>query len=577
MAGPLESSAMSPTPSPTDPAARREPIVIASFTVVGGLLRLWSVGRLGLVHFDEGIYAMAGTWVLSPRGLAGIDPTVISYAPPGFPFLVGLSYGLFGVGDIPAILVSIVMGTLTIPIAGWLGHRTFGRGAGAAASALAAMSGPHIAFSRMALTDASFLFFWLVAIGQGQRFLERPGPWRAFALGIAVGVAQLFKYNGWLAGVVVALSAVVWTAARRDARTRHNQLRLWGWGALAAAVAAVVYLPWFAFVESHGGYAALLAHHRSYLGGPSSWPGHLWIQWGQAFALSCGQHWIALGSLSAIAGLVACVGLIGESRRITALRIIEAGGLAGWLAGFRAMSLGGVAALIVLARKREEWPSRSVIVPTAGWCLLAAMTPFYHPYARLMLPLQGLAWILMAGALTRLFQIAASQVRPEIYPRYGFGLTILLLAVYLEPGTRVSPGWNIPMTETSDSLRRACRSIASQLPKNLTTLRLHARPPVTFYLSGVVPVAPRPTPEAALAPGDPGTWVLLDSAMTGQGGLAGNLPASLLDLWEPAREFPTTLNLPTLLDVDPTAPSDGPKRRSAPLFLFRPKRPGVAR
>ena len=63
-------------------------------------------------------------------GIAAFDPTVISYAPPGYPLLVGLAYGLLGVGDIPAILVSIVAGTLTIPVVGWLGYRTFGRGAG---------------------------------------------------------------------------------------------------------------------------------------------------------------------------------------------------------------------------------------------------------------------------------------------------------------------------------------------------------------------------------------------------------------------------------------------------------------
>src|SRR5262249_45483173 len=160
--------------------------------------------------------AMAGTWVLSPRGLGGLDPTVISYAPPGFPFLVGLVYGLFGAGDVSAILVSIIDGTLTIPVAGWLAYRTFGRGAGAAASAFAALSGPHIAFSRMALTDVSFLLVWLIAIGQGQRFVERPGPSRAAALGIAVGAAQLFKYNGWLAGIVVALGAALWTALHPD-------------------------------------------------------------------------------------------------------------------------------------------------------------------------------------------------------------------------------------------------------------------------------------------------------------------------------------------------------------------------
>ena len=172
---------------------------------------------------------MAGTWVLSPQGArAAWTRRSISYAPPGFPFLVGLAYGLLGVSDVSAILVSIVAGTLTIPVVGWLAYRTFGRGAGAAASAFAALSGPHIAFSRMALTDASFLLFWLLAIGQGQRFLERPGFPRAVVLGLAVGVAQLFKYNGWIAGVVVALGAALWVAPppRANAPRRRNGRRL---------------------------------------------------------------------------------------------------------------------------------------------------------------------------------------------------------------------------------------------------------------------------------------------------------------------------------------------------------------
>ena len=111
--------------------ADREILIIAVLTVVGGVLRLWGLGRLGLVHFDEGIYAIAGLWAVSPRSLAGLDPTVISYAPGGFPFLVGLAYLGLGVSDIAAILVSIVAGTLTIPavaLAG-AGERS-GRGPG---------------------------------------------------------------------------------------------------------------------------------------------------------------------------------------------------------------------------------------------------------------------------------------------------------------------------------------------------------------------------------------------------------------------------------------------------------------
>ena len=193
-------------------------------------------------------------------------------------------------------------------MAAWLARRTFGPGAGAAAAAFAALSGPHIAFSRMALTDASFLLFWLVAIGLGQRFLERPNPARAVSLGLAVGLAQLFKYNGWISGVIVAASAVVWLLFHpREWRTR-SMAATWGWGLLAAIVAAVVYWPWFRFVESHGGYAALLAHQRSYLGGLSSWPGHWSLQLAQERFLSGGPVWLACAGLAAALAMLISTG-----------------------------------------------------------------------------------------------------------------------------------------------------------------------------------------------------------------------------------------------------------------------------
>src|SRR5262249_45899670 len=154
---------------------------------------LWSVGRLGLLHFDEGIYAASGFWIFSRNGFLDLDPSVIAYAPPGFPFLVGLSYFLLGARDLSAILVSIASGTLTVPTVAWLARRTFGNGAGVAAAAFAAISGAHVAYSRMALTDATFLLCWLLALVAGQRFLERPSAARAFFLGLAVSAAQLVK------------------------------------------------------------------------------------------------------------------------------------------------------------------------------------------------------------------------------------------------------------------------------------------------------------------------------------------------------------------------------------------------
>ena len=230
---------------------------------------------------------------------------MIAYAPPGFPFLVGLSYFVLGVGDLSAILVSIVAGPLTIPAVAWLARRTFGSGAGGVAAAFAALSGAHVAFSRMALTDASFLLFWVLALIQGQRFLERPGAVRAVLLGLAVGAAQLFKYNGWLAGVnrraVGRLLAGHFILANGGPARRRPP----GAGAsLAALVAAIVYWPWFAFVQSHGGYGALLAHQRGYLGGLAPGPAISRPSSRRHVHFPAEPIWLASAGLAAAAGVL---------------------------------------------------------------------------------------------------------------------------------------------------------------------------------------------------------------------------------------------------------------------------------
>src|SRR5436189_2149171 len=89
--------------TPRASTLRREAIASLILTLVGAVLRLWSAGRLGLTHFDEGIYALAGLWSLSPHGLAALDRSIIAYAPPGLPILVGLGYLVLGVGDLVAI------------------------------------------------------------------------------------------------------------------------------------------------------------------------------------------------------------------------------------------------------------------------------------------------------------------------------------------------------------------------------------------------------------------------------------------------------------------------------------------
>ncbi|WP_165230860.1 ArnT family glycosyltransferase [Aquisphaera insulae] len=561
---------------------RREALVIAGATLLGMLLRLYNLPRLGLVHFDEGIYAIAGLWPFRPAGLAGIDLSVIPYAPIGFPFLVGASNLALGPSDVSAILVSIAAGTLTIPAAAWLARRTYGLGAGGATAWIVALSCFHIAFSRMALTDASFLLAWVVGLGLAGRFLDDPGIISAIGLGVAVGVAQLIKYNGWLLGAAVIAVAI---GELVDPRSRSNRLRagrLWGYGVAAAVVAALIYAPWFRFVAAHGGYGALLAHHRSYIGGPGTWLDHLGIQFEQADALSGGRGWQLAGCLAAVAS--ACF-VSPPSSRAEARKALGIGLL--------------VPPAVLLPR--FLWAASAVSLPAAwggrpssrllgvAWLILSLLTPFYHPYARLWLPLQLLIWVQVSGLMAAVLSRSRSHA-PELaasLSRYSRGMRLdvalhwLLLTVLLAPclvrgpitaARSAGPGpW-----ESTDSLKRAVRKSLEVIPSGVPGLRVLARPAIIYYLAGKVPVRVEPGLAGLLEADRTGEWALVDAAQLDQEGDRKKAAASLLERWELVREFPSSLSLPALLDRDPLA-----SRResiesmiSVPLRLLRPRSPG---
>lgn len=574
-------------PPRLDSGLFRESLIVIALTLFGAVIRLWSLGRVGLIHFDEGIYALAGLWVFSPRGLLGLDPNLVAYSPPGYSILVGLSYLFFGVGDVAAVLVSIVAGTLSIPAVGWVARRTFGCGAGAAAAALTALSGAHIAFSRMALVDACFLLFWVLAIGQGQRFLESPKLSRALALGTAVGIAQLFKYNGWVSGMIVALTAGLWLLIHPTERKSRTTIATWGWGFVAALVAAIVYWPWYQFVESHGGYSALLAHQRSYLGGLTSWPGHWSIQLDQAAALSGGSVWLGCGGIAASLGMLLSVGDFRARGRLLLRVLVDAISLSAlclipvvswWVCLF------WIAIALIQRKGIETLPSYLLLT---GWVTLSVLTPFYHPYARLWLPVQALGWIVMGGVFVSI------RTSVEIAGR-GCRWTCSLASdplpwfavVCIVSGVSEAISADLPRQTTpirvlgpSDSIRLACRAIQTELPQDVKGLRVFARRPVTFYLaSGGVPVFPQPDLDHLLsAPGDRSFWTLLDMAMLRQDNVSEeNLSHSLAN-WTVIRDFPTTLNMATLLDIEPAAANDESVNVIASLRLMRPRRAGEVR
>ena len=53
---------------------RRALAAIAACSLVGAALRITRLGRLGLVQFDEGIYAIAGLWSVLPGDWTASTP-----------------------------------------------------------------------------------------------------------------------------------------------------------------------------------------------------------------------------------------------------------------------------------------------------------------------------------------------------------------------------------------------------------------------------------------------------------------------------------------------------------------------
>jgi 4-amino-4-deoxy-L-arabinose transferase-like glycosyltransferase len=561
---------------PSPPLSGSEWLPVTVLTVIAAVVRLAGFGRLGLDHFDEGIYASTALGMLGPAGLAGIDPGLIPYSPPGYPVLVGLAYRLLGPSDRAAIAISILAGIAAVPIVAWLGRRAFGPGYGVAAAAFAAVSMPHVTFSRMALTDATFLLAWLVAIGAGGRFLEKPGPTRALVLGLAVGLAQLVKYNGWLAGAIVLATALLGAVISPEDRSRGRLARTFGWGTLAALIALLVDWPWIRFVEARGGYASLIEHQRGYFDGPSAWPSNWLLQLRQLVALHSSIGEALPGPLLAILGLFGMSFLSGRHQRRSSLAHVAI--VLGIFALSRASIYWWLGAGLALFLLGDERPA--VRLFGVWWIALTILTPMYHPYARLWLPLEASGWIMAGLVVAWLFGWGGEwpgwdglrEHRARIASTALAVLASWLVPSMIPPRARPLPG-GIPESRT---LRAAAHQVVASLPAEVTSVRVLGRPPLLFYLApdlarrGVILERLASSDDLLSAPSE--GWAVVDAALLRQEGERLRRLERLLPKWEVVAGVPSTLSPATLLDVDPRAAVGDLSAREEPLYLLRPRR-----
>ena len=355
--------------------------IIISLCLIGIVIWAWRLPELGIIHFDEGVYLISGKWSVVPG--ATFYPLQTQFSPPLYIILIGFSYWLSGgPSDTAAILVNIIFGVASILLLWWITRRWFGRGAAIASAVLLTLSEFHISYSRMALTDVLFGFFFLLSLALIALTLERGSFRWAIVSGLVVGATLNTKYHGYFPIIIgFAVLIGVFILDRRQERAYWTR-RIICW-MIIVAVAVLCYLPWFLYVENQpGGYLALLRYQRLFLD-PHWLSNLLW----QAKNLLFFEGW--LSRISPFVAYLLTLVVLQSKRQINWIVVL----LVGIILLALGLSLGGIT-LVVLASliavphmlKKNLYFSLTIL---GSLGFLTLMTPLYTPYPRLLLP-----WIL---------------------------------------------------------------------------------------------------------------------------------------------------------------------------------------
>ncbi|HJT34765.1 MAG TPA: glycosyltransferase family 39 protein [Pirellulales bacterium] len=440
------------------PLTRNERLLLTAMTLGGLALRCEGLSELSLAHFDEGVL-MSSAFDVRLKGLWQFTLAQPLQAPPLYPWLVGGLMWLTGIASpLIGVYASALFGSATVPLFFLLARRLFGNRVGLIAAGLLATSDLHIAFSRMALTEAALTFWFVLAMYALARLADAgPGVWGwAVAAGLATAAAWNTKYNGWMplaiaatawflfaaryrllirhavadetavAGVAQPPPAVRWSpkATERQPRAAVPHFRiharandnhagglLWAGLLIATSIAVACYVPWYRYVERsfEGGYAAVHQNHLNYVGGLADWPGRaarLFV------SLSAFRH---LGWLLTLTGMLIVLGWLcatfgRENSRAPRLPM-SAALIFGAMAAVAAAVLGADALCLLIATVAIVpvliWGRREHVMWAVWLGAFVVLTPFYHPYTRLLVPAIPAAICLTLWLLSATFEYCA--------------------------------------------------------------------------------------------------------------------------------------------------------------------------
>jgi 4-amino-4-deoxy-L-arabinose transferase-like glycosyltransferase len=166
-----------------------------------------------------------------------------AFRPPGYPYLLGGAYRVFGVQrDLDPARIRVartlgaVLGALGVALIGMLATQLSGRATGLAAMCLAAVYVPSILVSEAVMSEQLFVVLMLAALVTAIH-QRRSAYSYAFAVlaGLLAGLAVLTRANGLI--LLAPLALMVWCVPRRS---WHSI----GPPAVLVAVALAVVAPW---------------------------------------------------------------------------------------------------------------------------------------------------------------------------------------------------------------------------------------------------------------------------------------------------------------------------------------------
>lgn len=129
------------------------------------------------------------------------------YQDPLYPYLIGLTYKLFGPKVVYVFIWQLILGVVCNVLIFLISRRFFGITTGVIAAVLAVCYGPMLFYEMTLLRSTCITFFSLLLVYLTALALSRKKPWQIILLGICAGTAVLLKAHFilFLAGLLLYL------------------------------------------------------------------------------------------------------------------------------------------------------------------------------------------------------------------------------------------------------------------------------------------------------------------------------------------------------------------------------------